>query len=66
VIPVGAHATGLGVLSSAALTGLAVSPVVAGVLGAMTLRGVFVLDVVVMAALAWIVRRVMTESATVS
>jgi hypothetical protein len=39
---------------------------VAGVLGAMTLRGVFVLDVVVMAALAWIVRRVMTESATVS
>ena len=66
VIPAGAHATGFGVLSSAALTGLAVSPVVAGALGAMTLRGVFVLDVVAMAALAWTVRRVMTDSAPVS
>jgi DHA1 family multidrug resistance protein-like MFS transporter len=66
VIPAGAHATGFGVLSSAALAGLAVSPVVAGVVGATTLRGVFVLDVVVMAALAWVVRRVMKESATVS
>ena len=34
VIPAGAHATGFGVLTSASLTGLAVSPVVAGLIGA--------------------------------
>ena len=39
-------------LTSASLTGLAVSPVVAGSLGATTMRGVFVLDVVVLAVLA--------------
>jgi MFS transporter, DHA1 family, multidrug resistance protein len=66
VIPAGAHGTGFGVLSSAALTGLAVSPVVAGWLGATTMRGVFVLDVIVLAVLAAIVRRVMVEPASVT
>ena len=66
VIPAGAHGTGFGVLSSAALTGLAVSPVVAGSLGATTMRGVFVLDVIVLAVLAAIVRRVMVEKAPVT
>jgi DHA1 family multidrug resistance protein-like MFS transporter len=66
VIPAGAHGTGFGVLSSAALTGLAVSPVVAGSLGATTMRGVFVLDVIVLAVLAAIVRRVMVERARVT
>jgi DHA1 family multidrug resistance protein-like MFS transporter len=66
VIPAGAHGTGFGVLSSAALTGLAVSPVVAGSLGATTMRGVFVLDVIVLAVLAAIVRRVMVERAPVT
>ena len=66
VIPAGAHGTGFGVLSSAALTGLAISPVVAGSLGATTLRGVFVLDVVVLAVLAALVRRVMVERAPVT
>jgi hypothetical protein len=66
VIPTGSHGTGFGVLSSAALTGLAVSPVVAGSLGATTLRGVFVLDVVVLAVLAAIVRRVMVDRAPVT
>jgi MFS family permease len=66
VIPPGAHGTGFGVLSSAALTGLAVSPVVAGSLGATTMRGVFVLDVIVLAILAAVVRRVMVERAPVT
>jgi MFS family permease len=66
VIPTGAHGTGFGVLSSAALTGLAVSPVVAGSLGATTLRGVFVLDLVVLAVLAAVVRRLMVERAPVT
>ena len=59
-------ATGFGVLSSASLIGLAISPVVAGSLGATTLRGVFVLDVVVLAVLAALVRRVMVERAPVT
>jgi DHA1 family multidrug resistance protein-like MFS transporter len=66
VIPSGAHGTGFGVLSSAALTGLAVSPVVAGSLGATTMRGVFVLDVIVLAILAAVVRRVMVERGPVT
>ena len=66
VIPAGAHGTGFGVLSSAALAGLAVSPVVAGSLGATSMRGVFVLDVIVLAVLAALVRRVMVERAPVT
>jgi MFS family permease len=66
VIPMGAHGAGFGVLSSAAMTGLAVSPVVAGSLGATTLRGVFVLDVIVLAMLAAVVRRVMVDRAPVT
>jgi DHA1 family multidrug resistance protein-like MFS transporter len=66
VIPSGAHGAGFGVLSSAALSGLAVSPVVAGSLGATTMRGVFVLDVVVLAILAVLVRHVMVERAPIA
>jgi MFS family permease len=66
VIPSGAHGAGFGVLSSAALSGLAVSPVVAGSLGATTMRGVFVLDVVVLAILAVLVRHVMGERAPIT
>jgi MFS family permease len=66
VIPTGVHGAGFGVLSSASLVGLAVSPVVAGSLGATTMRGVFVLDVLVLAVLAVMVRRVMVEKAPVA
>jgi len=61
VIPPGAHGTGFGVLTSASLAGLAASPVVAGVLGAISLRAVFVVDAVLMAALALSVRRFMRD-----
>ena len=66
VIPAGAHGAGFGVLSSASLVGLAVSPIVAGSLGATTMRGVFVLDVLVLAVLAVLVRRVMVEKSPVA
>jgi MFS family permease len=62
VIPAGAHGTGFGLLSSASLTGVAVSPLAAGALGATSLRAVFLLDVVLLALLALIVRRVMAEA----
>jgi MFS family permease len=65
IIPAGAHGAGFGLLSSASLTGLAVSPVVAGALGATTFRGVFVVDVLVMALLATIVRHVMASGAVI-
>ena len=58
VIPAGAHGSGFGVLTSASLTGLAVSPVVSGFLGdESTMRFVFVVDAVMMAALVVAVRR---------
>ncbi len=56
VIPAGAHATGFGVLTSASLTGLAVSPVVAGAIGTAGMRVIFVVNVAIMTALALIVR----------
>jgi DHA1 family multidrug resistance protein-like MFS transporter len=62
VIPPGAHGSGFGVLTSASLAGLAVSPVVSGFLGdAETMRLVFVVDAVMMAGLAFAVRRTMAE-----
>ena len=61
VIPSGAHGTGFGVLTSASLAGLAVSPVVAGMLGTISLRAVFVVDAVMMAALVLGVRRFMID-----
>ncbi len=59
VIPPGVHGAGFGVLTSASLAGLAVSPVTAGFLGAASIRAVFAVDVVVMAVLAVAVRRLM-------
>jgi DHA1 family multidrug resistance protein-like MFS transporter len=61
VIPAGAHGTGFGLLSSASLTGVAVSPLVAGALGATSMRAVFLLDVVMLGVLAAVVRRVMAD-----
>ena len=63
VIPAGAHGTGFGILSSASLTGFAVSPVIAGVIGAASLRSVFLLDVLILAALATVVWRVFAQPA---
>ena len=55
-LPPDAHATGFGIMTTASLMGLAVSPVVAGFIGGSGLRMVFVADVlllVVVGTLTW-------------
>jgi DHA1 family multidrug resistance protein-like MFS transporter len=59
VIPSGAHGTGFGVLTSASLTGLAVSPIVAGFIGATSMGVIFIVDAAMMAGLALVVRQKM-------
>jgi DHA1 family multidrug resistance protein-like MFS transporter len=59
VIPMDARGAGFGLLTTASLVGLAVSPIVNGMLGATSIRAVFALDAVVLAALAALVSRVM-------
>ena len=62
VIPANVRGTGFGLLTTASLVGLAVSPVVCGLLAATSRRAVFALDVVFLAALAVIVHRLGGES----
>jgi DHA1 family multidrug resistance protein-like MFS transporter len=52
-----------GYLTSAYLIGLAVSPVVAGFIGAVSMKAVFLADAVGLAVLAWVVRRGMNHGA---
>jgi MFS family permease len=61
VIPRDAHGASFGVLTSASLVGVACSPVLAGLVGARSIRVVFAGGVVVLVALAIVVRRVMVE-----
>jgi MFS family permease len=63
LLPRDAHVTGFGVLTTASLIGLAVSPVIAGFLGASGLGVVFVFDVVLLVALAAAVWAKMQPSA---
>jgi MFS family permease len=62
VIPMGAHGTAFGVLTSASLTGMASSPFVAGFLGGASLRVVFFVNVAVMAAIAGVVQHKMVDA----
>jgi DHA1 family multidrug resistance protein-like MFS transporter len=57
VIPANVRGTGFGLLTTASLIGLAVSPVVCGLLAATSIRAVWALDVVALAALAIAVHR---------
>ena len=61
VIPRHAHGASFGFLSSAALIGSAVSPVLSGLLAGTSIRVVFLCGVAGLAALALVVRRVMVE-----
>jgi DHA1 family multidrug resistance protein-like MFS transporter len=69
VIPPNARGIGFGLLTTASLVGMAASPVVAGFLGAWSLRSVFALDAVSLGALAFGVslaaRAIRAESAVV-
>ena len=51
VIPSDAQGVGFGVLSSASMIGLALSPVLSGLLGSVSLRSVFLVDALLLAAL---------------
>ena len=62
VIPANVRGTGFGLLTTASLVGLAVSPVVCGLLAATSRRAVFGLDVVFLAVLAVVVHRLGSES----
>ncbi len=64
VIPPAARGAGFGVLSSAYLAALAISPVVAGVLGHSSIVAVFVVDALVLAIVGLAVARVMVISPT--
>jgi MFS family permease len=57
VIPPNVRGAGFGLLTTASLVGLAVSPVVSGLLGASSIRAVWALDIVFLAGLAIAVHR---------
>jgi MFS transporter, DHA1 family, multidrug resistance protein len=63
VMPAGARGAGFGLLTTASLTGLALSPILSGLLGATSIRAVFLLDVLVMVAIAAAVPRLMVTPA---
>lgn len=63
LLPADAHATGFGVMTTASLIGLAVSPVVAGFIGGSGLRIVFVADVALLVVLAVLVGRYLKQAA---
>jgi DHA1 family multidrug resistance protein-like MFS transporter len=62
LIPASVRGTGFGLLSTASLAGLAVSPIVSGLLGAVSLRGVFLLDTIALLLTALVVRRLMVTA----
>ncbi|HVL69228.1 MAG TPA: MFS transporter [Vicinamibacterales bacterium] len=59
VIPGTARGTGFGLLTTASLVGLAVSPIANGILATTSIRAVFVVDAIILAALALMVSRLM-------
>jgi MFS transporter, DHA1 family, multidrug resistance protein len=61
MIPKGAGGAGFGLLTTASLTGLAISPMLSGLLGATSIRAVFAIDAAVMTLLAIWVRRTMVQ-----
>ncbi|OFW16812.1 MAG: hypothetical protein A3F70_12410 [Acidobacteria bacterium RIFCSPLOWO2_12_FULL_67_14] len=61
VIPQEVHATAFGFLTGASLIGVAISPVLSGLVGARSIRAVFVAGLVLLVVLAVIVRRLMVE-----
>ncbi|HYB94589.1 MAG TPA: MFS transporter [Vicinamibacterales bacterium] len=64
LLPSHVHATGFGIMTTASLMGLAVSPIAAGIIGANGLRMVFVADVMLLFVLALFVVRGLRTRAT--
>jgi len=61
VIPQDVHATAFGFLTSASLTGVAISPVLSGLVAARSIRAVFIVGIAMLVVLAIVVRRLMVE-----
>ena len=61
VIPPEVHATAFGFLTGATLIGIALSPVLSGLVAARSIRAVFVSGIVALIVLAIVVRKVMVE-----
>ena len=59
VIPSGSTGVGFGLLTTASLTGLALSPVFNGLIGSASIRAVFVVDAIILVALGVAVKRLM-------
>lgn len=66
VIPANVRGAGFGLLTTASLVGLALSPIVCGLIAATSIRAVFVLDVVIMVTIAVAVFRHMATSAAIA
>jgi MFS transporter, DHA1 family, multidrug resistance protein len=64
MIPAGSHGAGFGLLTTASLTGLALSPVFGGLLGATSMNAVFVANAVGLAVLAIVVVKNMSGAVT--
>jgi MFS family permease len=62
VMPSNARGAGFGLLTTAALTGLALSPIISGILGATSIRAVFMLDLAALVVLAAVVSRLMVTA----
>jgi DHA1 family multidrug resistance protein-like MFS transporter len=62
VIPGSARGAGFGFLATGSLIGLALSPVMSGILGATSIRSVFLLDTVALIVLATMVARIMAPT----
>jgi DHA1 family multidrug resistance protein-like MFS transporter len=62
IIPHNARATGFGFLTSASLSGLALSPIASGFVAARSIRLVFAIDAVLLALIAAVVVRAMSAS----
>ena len=61
-LPASSRGVAFGYLTSAYLVGLAVSPVLSGLIGAQSMRAVFVADAAGLAVLAWVVKRGMVDA----
>jgi len=61
VIPAGAGGAGFGVLTTASLLGLALSPLASGLVAGISIRAVFFISAIAMGIVAVLVRRVMIE-----
>jgi hypothetical protein len=61
-MPTTGRGAGFGLLTTASLAGLALSPIVNGILGATSIRAVFLLDTVGLMTLAVLVSRLMIRA----